>query len=144
MIPVAAPVKHDSLHTGILGAFRHDLPDDLCFVQLRLALLADLLLHFRIERRGRGQRVAYGIVDHLSIDMLQAAVHVQARAFRCPGNTGANAAMTTLTRLSCTLCHGLLTLTSLARLTTDDFTFVANTLALVRLRGTQVANVGGN
>jgi hypothetical protein len=78
VIRVTAAIEHDLLQTLGQSPLGHQLAHArglLCLVQAR-----QVLAHFRIQGRGRSQGVPHVVINHLGIDVLQAAKNVQARA----------------------------------------------------------------
>src|SRR6267143_6693335 len=71
-------VEHDRGDLRGLAFLRHQLADLLG----QLALLALPVLELRRERRRRRQRLAGRVVDHLGVDVVEAAVDGQARPLR--------------------------------------------------------------
>src|SRR5437763_4222100 len=67
----AVPVEHDRGDLLLLAFLRHELADLL----RQLLLFALAVLELRRERGGGGERLARDVVDHLRIDVVQAAVH---------------------------------------------------------------------
>src|SRR3954468_9493765 len=61
----AATVEYDLADTGLLGALSERLADGRCAIPGRAGLALDVL----VERRGRGERHARGIVDDLGVDV---------------------------------------------------------------------------
>src|SRR5690554_1051664 len=93
--------------------------------------------------------MSYGVINDLSMNVMQAAIHTQSWAFGRALNLLAKAQVTTIPCFSPIkfghLSHHpyckLLSLTSLTGLSADPLTFVANTLAKIWLRTTELANV---
>src|SRR6266850_1868299 len=75
----AVPVEHDRGDLRFLALLCHQLAD-LLGPLLLLALHSFSLLELGRERGGRGERLAGRVVDHLRVDVVQAAVDRQARA----------------------------------------------------------------
>src|ERR1051326_5577943 len=71
VVAVAAPVEHDILDAFLDGALGHQRADRLGGFDIGARLRAHVLL----QRRGRRQRLALHVVDHLGIDVLTRAVH---------------------------------------------------------------------
>src|SRR3954454_11042205 len=70
MIFVASTVEANLVNTGAPGPLGDDAADDR---GRRLVAAVGLLrLDLGVERAGRGQRPALGVVDHLGIDVLRA------------------------------------------------------------------------
>src|SRR3954453_22599127 len=69
VIKVARPIEDDLGHAGLLGPLREQ-PADLGR-GLDVGTGLELAAHVGLERRGRSQRVAALVVDHLSIDLLR-------------------------------------------------------------------------
>jgi hypothetical protein len=110
--------------------------------------LCRLHLHIFFCGGRRSQRVARHVVDDLGVDMIQAAVYVQAGAFRRSRNLIADALMTLLPFqiLVCLSVHSALPLSllagGLAFLDLDNLACIADALAHVGLRLAYAANLG--
>src|SRR5690606_5615930 len=91
MILVAAPVEYNLLHTRLLGTLCDELADELGGVSLGLAV--NISPEIGIDGRRGSQRVAGGVVDHLSVDVLVAAENVQTRPLSRPLDVLAHAVM---------------------------------------------------
>src|SRR3990172_6369496 len=109
--PVVAetgPVEDDSLDAGRLRALRDERADRLRPLGLGVLRRAELLL----ERRGGGDGATGGVVDDLSVDLVQAAEDGQARPRGRPLDREADPGVALVARRGpgCGLGHGLVSL----------------------------------
>src|SRR5262249_48153953 len=81
VILVASAVEANLVNTGFLGPLGDDLADDRG--RRLVAAVGRLALDLGVERAGRGQGGAVGVVDYLGVDVLRAAADGQ------PGRLGA-------------------------------------------------------
>src|SRR5690606_28647272 len=70
-------IEHDFLYTCLDGTFRNQLADSSSCCGVSTSLERALQICF--ERRSCSKRVAVGIVDDLSVDVLGRTVHGQTR-----------------------------------------------------------------
>ena len=95
MIGVTAAVEHHLFQSALDGTLRHELADTgslLRFVQPINPCGAQL----RIQRGCRNQRIPQIVINHLSVDMLQAAKNIQTRTLCRSANVPADACMAAL------------------------------------------------
>lgn len=78
VIAISATIEDDGFNTGLLRPLGNQLAHQLG--GLRFAFTLDLVPQVAIDGRGRGKRVAARVVNHLSVDVAQAAENVQTRA----------------------------------------------------------------
>src|SRR6185312_12001432 len=147
VVPVAAAVEDHSLNTSSLGTLGHELADALCLGGLVAVEGPQIGFHGGSGRHGD----ALAVIDNLDKDVACGAVNHQARTDRGTGDALADAQMAAAACCGLGLRgpllinadrHGLLT--SLSDLAADLFAGVANALALVGVRLTQLADVGSN
>jgi hypothetical protein len=96
MITKTAPVEHNFFDADFLGTLGDQFTNQLG--RFGLIFVGDLVTQFAINGRGRGQSVACHIIDHLRIDIVQAAVNIQPGPVWRTGNFGSHPAMTAYTR----------------------------------------------
>src|SRR5688572_1213359 len=81
VIEEPVPVEHHALHALLEQALRDRLADRLGAGHVAaLGGGVERTLHRRLDRGGRRDRLAVGVVDHLDVDVRDAAEHGQARA----------------------------------------------------------------
>src|SRR6516165_7070194 len=78
VIEIAAAIEHHFLDALLHGSLGQQLADRLGRVDVGTGVAA--CAHFLLQRGGRCQRFAPGIVDHLRVDVLGRAEHAQPRA----------------------------------------------------------------
>src|SRR5436189_6476304 len=96
MVAIAPAVEHHEAQSLGLCAGGHGLAHQLGL--LRLLFARHLRLEVRVDGRGRYQRIAGAVVNHLGVDVLQAAIDVQARALGRANNRRANTLVAAGTR----------------------------------------------
>src|SRR5690606_28537849 len=96
------------------------------------------------------QRLTSRVINHLRVNVRQTTEHIQTWAFSRPHDTAARAVMPAIAQFTLVFAFNishvclLLRLSSFTGLAADHFIRITNTLALVRLRRTQLANISGN
>lgn len=143
VVLVSATVEHHSVDAGCLGPVSNKLPDLRCLGGLVAVQRTDIGL----KGRCRHQRLADGVVNNLGEHVARRARHHEAGTCGRARNLLAKAEVATLAlyRLALALncnTHGLLT--RLSGLAANLLAGIADTLALVRLRLANLANVGGD
>src|SRR5229473_3011753 len=138
----SVPVEHHRGDLRRLAFFRHQLADLLG----QLALLALPILQLGRERRRGRERLAARVVDHLGVDVVQAAVDGEARPLGAARHLEPDARLAPLAQVALLLdggfAHGLRR-PRLALLAADGFLRVLDALALVGLGRPHLADLCG-
>src|SRR5229473_4547701 len=138
----SVPVEHHRGDLRRLAFFRHQLADFLG----QLALLALPILQLGRERRRGRERLAARVVDHLGVDVVQAAVDGEARPLGAARHLEPDARLAPLAQVALLLdggfAHGLRR-PRLALLAADGFLRVLDALALVGLGRPHLADLCG-
>ena len=143
MVLVRAAIEADLLYSRLDCSLRNRLADDRG--SIAVSTVTDLLDQFLVERAGRGNSRAAGIVNHLATEMSITAKDTQSRFLLASSNPGADMPLAPLPLLADKLLlvshrsfHRLSVLvlcrlldSCLTWLDLDLFTLVANSLALV-------------
>src|SRR5580700_9872851 len=142
VIEVAAAIEYHVLDALFLGAFRDQLADRLGRVDAGAGLQS--FARRLLDRRSRHECDALLVVDHLGIDVLGRAEDGEPFALaRRAAQRAADAALAAQNSVA-ELGHRAAPLLLLAFLAEDAFAGIFDALALVRLRRTIVANLGGD
>src|SRR3990172_3599142 len=137
---VPAPVEDHPGHALGLGPRCHRRPDQLGLLGLLLACQAGL--EFRIHGRRGAQRRAVHVVNHLRVDVRQAAIDVQAWPLGGPAHMRPHPPVAAFALL-CSLFsrHRLSNFPGLTSLAADVLAQVTQAFALVRLRRAPLADI---
>src|SRR3984957_18791357 len=142
VIEIAAAVEYHVLDALFLGALRDQLADRLGRVDAGAGLHA--FARRLLDRRSRRERDALVVVDHLGIDVLGRAEHGEPLALaRGAAQRAADAALAAHNSVA-ELGYQAAPLLLLAFLAEDAFAGIFDALALVRLRRSIIADLGGD
>lgn len=144
MVLEATTIEDDGADASLFGSLSKSLSDLFSAINV-----AGGFQVFFVRTRGC-QCGALRVVDNLSSDVLQASVYGESRLVRSTGDALPHTSMPSKAQfLSSFLCHYLrisllLGRGALTSLQLDNFTLVANALALIRLWLSYFADVGGD
>src|SRR5215468_5801175 len=142
VVEIGAAIEHDVRDALLLRPFGDQLAHGFGCVELGPAF--QRFARGFLDRRGRRQRDAAIIVDHLRVNMLRRAVYGE--PFAVSRGTAQQAAHTALTPLDpvTELAHQAAPLFLLAFFAEDALAGIFDALALVGLRGPVLANLGSD